>query len=59
MKSKTLAISLSAIVATTGAAQSQEVIEMTSAFSRNLPILGTAGVDFVEKINGIASDVEF
>jgi TRAP-type mannitol/chloroaromatic compound transport system substrate-binding protein len=59
MKNKTIAASLAAVMATGGAAQSQEVIEMTSAFSRNLPILGTAGVDFVEKINGIASDVEF
>ena len=59
MKNKTIAASLAAVMATGGAAQSQEVIEMTSAFSRNLPILGTAGVDFVEKINGIATEVEF
>ncbi len=59
MKNKTIAAGLVAVMATGGAAQAQEVIEMTSAFSRNLPILGTAGVDFVEKINSIASDVEF
>ncbi len=59
MRNKTIAAGLAAVMATGGTAQAQEVIEMTSAFSRNLPILGTAGVDFVEKINSIASDVEF
>ena len=43
----------------TGAASAQESLEMTSAFGKTLPILGTAAVDFVEKINGISSDVEF
>ena len=43
----------------TGAASAQETLEMTSAFGRNLPILGTAAVDFVEKINGISTEVEF
>lgn len=43
----------------TGAASAQESLEMTSAFGKNLPILGTAAVDFVEKINSISSDVEF
>ena len=42
-----------------GAAQSQEVLEMTSAFGQNLPILGTAAVDFVEKVNAISTEVEF
>ena len=32
---------------------------MTSAFGKNLPILGTAALDFVDKINGISNDVEF
>lgn len=32
---------------------------MTSAFGKNLPILGTAGVNFVEKINAISESVEF
>ena len=32
---------------------------MTSAFGKNLPILGTAAVGFTEKINSISSDVEF
>jgi len=43
----------------TGAAQAQDTIEMTSAFGSNLPILGTAALDFVDKINGISSDVQF
>ncbi|MEL6685727.1 MAG: TRAP transporter substrate-binding protein [Pseudomonadota bacterium] len=56
---KVMAMGLVAAMTTGGAAQAQEVLEMTSAFSRNLPILGTAGVDFVEKINGISTEVEF
>ena len=56
---KVMALSLAAAVTTGGAAQAQEVLEMTSAFSRNLPILGTAGVDFVDKINSISTEVEF
>ena len=59
MKNKVMAAGLAAAMATGGAAQAQEVFEMTSAFSRNLPILGTAGVDYVEKINSISRDVEF
>ncbi len=42
-----------------GAATAQTALEMTSAFGKNLPILGTAATDFVGKINGISSDVEF
>ncbi|PJI92688.1 TRAP-type mannitol/chloroaromatic compound transport system substrate-binding protein [Yoonia maricola] len=56
---KVMAIGVAAAMATGSAAQAQEVLEMTSAFSRNLPILGTAGVDFVEKINSISTEVEF
>ncbi|MEO1313919.1 MAG: C4-dicarboxylate ABC transporter, partial [Pseudomonadota bacterium] len=37
----------------------QDRLEMTSAFGKNLPILGTAAVNFVEKINGISESVEF
>ncbi len=59
MKNKAIAVGVAAVMATGGAAQAQEVIEMTSAFSRNLPILGTAGVDFVDKINSISTEVEF
>lgn len=57
MKTFTTA-ALAAFVAA-GTVQAQETFEMTSAFGKNLPILGTAGVDFVEKINGISSEVEF
>ncbi|GGB45731.1 ABC transporter substrate-binding protein [Roseibium aquae] len=32
---------------------------MTSAFGRNLPILGTGAVKFAEKINAISEEVEF
>jgi len=39
--------------------QAQDTLEMTSSFAKTLPILGTAGVDFVKKINGISSDVQF
>ena len=56
---KVMAMGLVAAMTTGGAAQAQEVLEMTSAFSRNLPILGTAGVDFVDKINSISTEVEF
>ena len=43
----------------TPAVQAQEKIELTSSFAANLPILGTAGVDFVDKINRISDEVEF
>ncbi|WP_037292978.1 TRAP transporter substrate-binding protein [Roseobacter sp. CCS2] len=56
---KVMAMGLVAAMTTGGAAQAQEVLEMTSGFSRNLPILGTAGVDFVDKINSISTEVEF
>ena len=58
MKMKLTVAALGATMLTT-AVQAQETIEMTSAFAANLPILGTAGVDFVEKINSISSDVQF
>ena len=58
MKNKFIATLLGATMLT-GAAFAQEEIEMTSAFSANLPILGTAGVDFVTKINAISEDVQF
>ncbi|SDZ11913.1 TRAP-type mannitol/chloroaromatic compound transport system, substrate-binding protein [Jannaschia faecimaris] len=59
MKLKAIALATTAAIATSGAANAQEVLEMTSAFGKNLPILGTAGVDFVEKINSISEGVEF
>jgi TRAP-type mannitol/chloroaromatic compound transport system substrate-binding protein len=46
-------------LAMAGTVQAQETLEMTSAFGKNLPILGTAATDFVAKINSISSDVEF
>jgi TRAP-type mannitol/chloroaromatic compound transport system substrate-binding protein len=42
-----------------GNALAQDKLEMTSAFGKSLPILGTAATDFVSKINSISSDVEF
>lgn len=58
MEFKALAAA-SVIALSAGAAHSQDVIEMTSSFGKNLPILGTAAIDFVEKINGISEGVEF
>lgn len=58
MKLKTLALASTMLVTATGA-NAQELLEMTSSFGKNLPILGTAGVDFVSKINGISESVEF
>lgn len=59
MKTKLLGTVAGFTIAMSGAVQAQETFEMTSAFGKNLPILGTAGVDFVEKINGISDEVEF
>ncbi|MGB7288425.1 MAG: TRAP transporter substrate-binding protein [Salaquimonas sp.] len=56
---KIIAALTGALLLSTGAVQAQEKLEMTSAFGKNLPILGTAAVGFVEKINAISSDVEF
>lgn len=56
---RTLAIAASVALASGGAASAQEVLEMTSSFGKNLPILGTAATDFVDKINGISESVEF
>jgi hypothetical protein len=58
MKNKTIVAGLAAVMATGGAAQAQEVIEMTSAFSRNLPILALPASTCREN-HHIASDVEF
>lgn len=60
MKLKTIALStVTAMAVSAPAVQAQEVFELTSAFGKNLPILGTAAVNFVEKINGISEGVEF
>jgi TRAP-type mannitol/chloroaromatic compound transport system substrate-binding protein len=58
MKKKLLAAMIGLSVST-GASAAAETLEMTSSFPSSLPILGTAGVDFVSKINGISSDVAF
>ena len=58
MTIKKLAIAGAVTLAATGA-HAQETLEMTSSFGKNLPILGTAAVDFVEKINSISEGVEF
>ncbi|PTX54777.1 TRAP-type mannitol/chloroaromatic compound transport system substrate-binding protein [Litoreibacter ponti] len=58
MKTNLIAAALGLSVAA-GSAQAQDVIEMTSAFGKNLPILGTAATDFAAKINSISEEVEF
>lgn len=58
MKMKLLTTALCASMAVS-TAQAQEVVEMTSSFGSNLPILGTAGVDFVERLNAISGEVQF
>jgi TRAP-type mannitol/chloroaromatic compound transport system substrate-binding protein len=59
MKTKIFACALAASLATTGAQAQDLTVEMTSSFSKTLPILGTAGVDFVNRINAISGEVEF
>ncbi len=59
MTIRNFAAAVAASVAMTGAATAQETFEMTSAFGRNLPILGTGAVKFAEKINAISEEVEF
>ncbi len=49
----------SVIALSAGAVKAQEAFEMTTAFGKNLPILGTAAVRFTEKINSISTEVEF
>ncbi|MCY4301531.1 MAG: TRAP transporter substrate-binding protein [Aestuariivita sp.] len=59
MTIRKLAAAVAATISLTAAAQAQESFEMTSAFGKNLPILGTAAISFVDKINSISSEVEF
>ena len=59
MNTKALAAGLAASLTLAGGAQAQETFEMTSAFGKNLPILGTAAVSFTEKVNSISTEVEF
>jgi len=56
---KTLLATVASVAMVGGAVQAQESLEMTSAFGKNLPILGTAAVDFANNINSISNDVEF
>ena len=55
----TLVAAIAGVALMGGAASAQVTIEMTAAFGSNLPILGTAGVEFVERINLISNEVEF
>ena len=59
MKTKLYACALAASLATSGAQAQDVTLEMTSSFSKSLPILGTAGVDFVNRINAISGEVAF
>mmetsp|Transcript_20008 Transcript_20008/g.26223 ORF Transcript_20008/g.26223 Transcript_20008/m.26223 type:complete len:346 (-) Transcript_20008:534-1571(-) len=56
---KTLLAAVAGTALMMGSASAQQSLEMTSSFGQNLPILGTAALDFVSKINGISEDVEF
>ena len=53
------ALAGAAFLSTSGSVVAAEKLEMTSSFPKNLPILGTAALDFVSNINGISDDVEF
>ncbi|WP_353472196.1 TRAP transporter substrate-binding protein [Salipiger sp. H15] len=59
MINKTFTAVSAAAFAFVGAASAQETLEMTSGYSKNLPILGTAAVNFVDKINSISDSVAF
>ena len=59
MKSKLITSAVVAAFTATGAFAQDTTIEMTSSFSKSLPILGTAGLDFVNRINAISSEVQF
>ena len=59
MTIRTFAAAAAASIALTAPVAAQETFEMTSAFGKNLPILGTAAVGFTEKLNSITNDVEF
>ena len=56
---KTIVTTAMAGMIAASAVQAQETLEMTSAFGKNLPILGTAATDFAAKISSISNDVEF
>ena len=58
MTRTTLAAAIAASFAVTGAASAQELFEMTSGYAENLPILGTASVNFVDKINSMQDKID-
>lgn len=58
MKTKILS-AVAAVAMMSTAASAETKLDMTSAFGKNLPILGTAATDFVAKINSISTDVKF
>jgi len=50
---------VAAVALSASGAMAQDTVEMTSAFADSLPILGTASVDFVNRVNAISGDVQF
>ena len=59
MKFKLITSAVVAAFTATGAFAQDTTIEMTSSFSKSLPILGTAGLDFVNRVNAISGEVQF
>lgn len=57
MKPNFIATAVAAVIAATGA-MAQDTIEMTSSFPSSLPILGTAGVDFANRLNSISTEIQ-
>ena len=57
MKTNFIATAVAVTIAA-GAASAQDTIEMTSSFPSSLPILGTASVDFKDRLNSISSEVQ-
>lgn len=55
---KALLTAVASVALMAGAASAKTTIEMTTAFGPNLPILGTAGVEFEKMMNLISDDVE-
>ncbi len=55
----TLAAAIAGIAMMGGAASAQTTIEMSSTYPQSLPILGTAALDFVGRMNAISNEVEF
>lgn len=57
MKTNFIATAVAVTIAA-GAASAQQTIEMTSSFPSSLPILGTASVDFKDRLNSISSEIQ-